>query len=131
MMALDATARTVCTIRRETTNTPVGAFVTLNDPAYVECAQALARKIAAEGGSSARDQAAYAFRRIVARPPNPAELARIVDFYEQQLDYYQEHAPAAGEVAPSPPADCPPETLAAWTVVANALLNLDEVLTNN
>jgi hypothetical protein len=158
MLALDATARTVCTIRRETTNTPVGAFVTLNDPVFVECAQALARLVVEEGGGEPTERAVYAFRRVLGRPPHPAELARLTQLFEHQLEHYRRHLSAAAKLAgldalkatslsidadqnvddtdgdqrdTQPSGHNPQAELAAWTVVANVLLNLDEALTKN
>jgi hypothetical protein len=158
LTALDAVPRTVCTVRRETTNTPVGAFVTLNDPAFVECAEALARQVVSHGGPSPRQQAAYAFRRVLARPPAPAELGRLEALFDQQFENFRQDVDAAEQFVATPaynnplttssiareqntatfgPDELPPYTdadraqLAAWTVVANVLLNLDEALTKN
>jgi hypothetical protein len=151
MMALDATPRTVCTVRRLSTNTPVGAFVTLNDPAFVECADALARRVLAQDGQSPRQRAIFAFRSVVARPPTPAELARLVALFELQLDNFRQDASAAEQFAQtaaynkpltsssiakeqktdSDATDARHAEVAAWTVVANVLLNLDEALTKN
>ena len=69
-MALDATSRETCTIRRISTNTPIAAFALLNDPVYVEAAQALARRIMEHERSDPAARATYAFRRVLARPPS-------------------------------------------------------------
>ena len=74
MAAFDAPSRNVCTISRGRTNTPLQALVTLNDPVYVEAAQALARRIDQKGGESALDKAMYAFRSCLARHPSDLEL---------------------------------------------------------
>ena len=135
MMALDASNRSVCTIRRIRTNTPVGAFVTLNDPVFVEAAQALARQMLAAGGDSPAAIASYGFRRVLARLPAPGELQRLVALYELELKHYGNDAEAAIQMATDPfgplseGVDVAPA--AAWTVVANVLLNLDETLTRN
>ena len=79
-MALDATSRETCTIRRIATNTPIAAFALLNDPVYVEAAQALARQN--RGAQRCADPAAratYAFRHVLARPPTADEVERLVD----------------------------------------------------
>ena len=65
----DAPSRETCTFRRLPTNTPLQAFVTLNDPVYVEAAHALARRILREGGGSGRAGRAYALRLCLGRPP--------------------------------------------------------------
>ncbi len=69
MTTFDAPNRDVCIVRRARTNTPLQALVTLNDPVYVEAAQALARRTMAKGGATAAEKAAFAFRACLARPP--------------------------------------------------------------
>jgi hypothetical protein len=133
MIAFDATSREICTVRRIRTNTPLAALVTLNDPVYVEAAQATARLVVRQGGSTIKDRAIYAFRRCLVRPPKPAELERIVALYQHELKQYRENTEAAKLMATqglgAAPADSDIHELAAWTVVANVLLNLDETLT--
>jgi hypothetical protein len=133
-MALDATSRETCTIRRVRTNTPVAAFALLNDPVYVEAAQALARCIVDHGGDDPRTAAAYGFRRVLARPPTSAEIDRLVELFESQRSHFGQDQPAAEKMATDPlgpaPASHPLADLAAWTVVSNVLLNLDETLQN-
>lgn len=133
MIAFDATSREICTVKRTRTNTPLAAFVTLNDPVYVEAAQSLARVTLTEGGSTIEDRAIFAFRRTLVRPPRPLELERIVKLYEQELAYYRENPEAAKELATHGFRDAEEgmnlNELAAWTVVANVLMNLDETLT--
>lgn len=132
MTTFDATSREVCTIRRIATNTPLQALVTLNDPVYVEAAQALARRMLAEGGTTAQERATYGFRLCVTRPPNPTEVERLVALYEASLAKYKADATAAKQMATEPlgalPANMDAAEAAAWTVVGNVLLNLDEVL---
>ena len=131
MTAFDAPSREVCTIRRDRTNTPLQALVTLNDPVYVEAAQGLARRMTA-AGSEAAGRAAHGFRVCVARPPSEAELEQLVDLYERARQAFDSDAEAARKMATvplGPAADgADLADLAAWTVVANVLLNLDEVL---
>ncbi|MEX0700662.1 MAG: PSD1 and planctomycete cytochrome C domain-containing protein [Planctomycetales bacterium] len=133
MIAFDAPTREVCTVRRSRTNTPLQALVTLNDPVYVEAAQALARRIVREGGSDVRERAAFGFRVCVARPPEPRELDRLEAALAAQLAHYRAHPDEAAKMATSVlgPAekDADLAELAAWTVIANVLLNLDETLT--
>ena len=132
MAAFDAPNREVCTLRRDRTNTPLQALVTLNDPAYVEAAQALARRMAAVEGSPA-DKAAAGFRLCVSRDPGEPERDRVVALYESVKADYATDPKAATAMATDPlgplPAGADPAGLAAWTVVANVLLNLDETLT--
>jgi hypothetical protein len=132
-MALDATSRETCTIRRILTNTPVAAFALLNDPVYVEAAQALARRIMEQDTTDANARAEYAFCRVLARSPTHSELKRIVALFDSQRKQYGKNAEAAVTMAtsdlgrPKEPYDM--SELAAWTVVSNVLLNLDETLT--
>jgi len=132
MSTFDATDRTYCTIRRGRTNTPLQALVTLNDPCFVETAQALARKIVAEGGSSPQSRTIFAFRQCLTRPPTPEETQRLVQLYETTLKQYEQSPKQAEAMATKPlgpaPKDANLRELAAWTVVSNVLLNLDETL---
>jgi hypothetical protein len=132
MATFDAPSREVCTIRRPRTNTPLQALVTLNDPAYVEAAQALARRMVREGGSTPADRAARGFRLVLARRPTAAEIDRLVRLHDEaQADFRVDQAAAtkmATDPLGAPPADSGADIpdLAAWTVVANVILNLDE-----
>jgi hypothetical protein len=132
MAAFDAPNREVCTVRRIRTNTPLQALVTLNDPVYIEAAQALARQIVTAGGATSADRARYAFRVCLSRPPHDDELARLVQLYEQTLARFEKNPEDARRMAADPIGPVPKEMdtaqLAAWTVVGNVLLNLDEAL---
>jgi hypothetical protein len=132
MATFDAPNREVCTLRRVRTNTPLQALVTLNDPVYIEAAQALARKVLAEGGSTTNERANYAFRLCLSRPPHEDETARLVRLYEQSLTKLQTQPDKAKQLAAEPigplPAGANAAELAAWTTVGNVLLNLDEML---
>jgi hypothetical protein len=132
MATFDAPNREVCTLRRVRTNTPLQALVTLNDPVYIEAAQALARKVMAEGGSTTNDRAVYAFRLCLSRPPHEDETARLVHLYEQALAKLQTQPDRAKQLAVEPlgplPTGANAAELAAWTTVGNVLLNLDEML---
>jgi hypothetical protein len=125
MATFDAPNREVCTIRRSRTNTPLQALVTLNDPVYVECAQALARKTLAEGGTTTEQRARYAFRLCLSRPPHAGEVSRLVRLYEQAKQRLQARPEQARQLSG---VGSDPVALAAWTVVGNVLLNLDEML---
>jgi hypothetical protein len=134
-MALDATSRETCTVRRVTTNTPAAAFVLLNDPVYVEAAQALARQIVENDDANPELRTQYAFRLVLGRPPTSAEAGRIVALYKTQREHYAGNSEAAAEVTtgelgrPNDANKIDASELAAWTVVGNVLLNLDETLT--
>jgi hypothetical protein len=132
MSAFDAPNREVCTVRRVRTNTPLQALVTLNDPVYIEAAQALARRIVAEGGKTLQDRVKFAFAACLAREPEAPEVARLQGLYNEALAEYRADNEAAQKIATDPLGPTPAGTdvaeLAAWTVVANVLLNLDEML---
>jgi mono/diheme cytochrome c family protein len=130
LVTFDAPSREFCTVRRVRTNTPLQALTTLNDPVFFDAAQALAKKITSDAGSDPSTGIVYAFRRCLARRPKPEELSRVLAFYNQQLDRFRGDRKAASEVAKgsdAPTSQVP--VLAAWTMVSNVLLNLDETIT--
>ena len=134
MATFDAPNREVCTVRRPRTNTPLQALVTLNDPVYVEAAQALARRIVAEGGSTPEDKAAATASGSAWRGRRAKrELDRLVRLYERPRERFAKR-PGRGHGSWRPSRSGPlPQgpnvaDLAAWTVVGNVLLNLDEML---
>jgi hypothetical protein len=105
-------------------------LTTLNDPAFFEAAQALGRKILQNGGPDTAARAAYGFRRCLTRRPTAPELDRLLSYYHHEITYFQNDPKAAGLVAKDysgPPANLP--EVAAWTMVSNVLLNLDEAIT--
>ncbi|MEJ6582003.1 MAG: PSD1 and planctomycete cytochrome C domain-containing protein [Akkermansiaceae bacterium] len=131
MATFGAPNREVCTVRRGSTNTPLQALVTLNDPVYIEAAQALARRMASQGGTVA-SRLEQGFRLCLSRPPNSTEAARLLDLYDSTRAKYAADAKLAHEMATNPigpvPAGADVIDLAALTVVGNILLNLDETL---
>jgi mono/diheme cytochrome c family protein len=130
MATFDAPNREVCTVRRNSTNTPLQSLVTLNDPVFVEAAQALARR-AIEHSGGIQDQVAYAFRRCLSRSPNATELESLVTLYEDSHARLTKKSKAAVKLATVPLGKLPPKIdatdAAAMTMVANVLLNLDEM----
>jgi hypothetical protein len=132
MATFDAPSREVCTVRRPRTNTPLQALVTLNDPVYVEAAQALARRMVREGGSTDHERAVRGFRLVLARQPKTPEIDRLVRLLEEARERFKADLDDARKLATDPlgpvPSDLTIEIddLAAWTVVANVILNLDE-----
>jgi len=130
LTTFDAPSREFCTARRVRTNTPLQALTTLNDPAFFEAAQALAKRMIADAGPDPGARAAYGLRRVVSRRPTPQELERLLAFYRAELDRFQNDTKAAGEIVKGysgPSTDI--AELAAWTMVSNVLLNLDEAVT--
>ncbi|MCI0684228.1 MAG: DUF1553 domain-containing protein [Gemmataceae bacterium] len=131
MLTFDAPNRNVCTIARPRTNTPLQALVTLNDPVYIEAAQALARRMVTEGGVTPEARVQYGFRLALTRPPQPAETTRLVELYQKARADFAANPKEAQQLATEPlgplPAGMDAVELAAWTVVGNVMLNLDEV----
>jgi hypothetical protein len=130
MTTFDAPARTVCTISRPRTNTPLQALVTLNDPVYVEAAQALGRRMVKEGGTTLESRLQYGFRLVLTRPAREIELKRLTELYTKAQVKYAVDPKLAAKMATDPlgplPAGLQAPEMAAWTVVGNVLLNLDE-----
>ncbi|MFK8112557.1 MAG: DUF1553 domain-containing protein [Rubripirellula sp.] len=131
MAQFDAPNREVCTVRRIRTNTPLQALVTLNDPVYVEAAQSLARKMI-DSGSDRRTRIEFAFQRCLIRNPTEAEVQRLSDLVDVLHKQYLGQLDEAKKMATDPLGELPEQTdvaeYAAWTVVGNVILNLDEML---
>ena len=131
MATFDAPSREICTVRRIRTNTPLQSFVTLNDEVYIEFAQALAHRIFAEGGDSTEDRLKFALRLALAKPVEVNRLAALVSLFDGELAHFRNEPGAAkelfGKTVPVPDGAELPE-MAALTVVANVLLNLDALL---
>jgi hypothetical protein len=131
MATFDAPNREVCILKRDRSNTPLQALVTLNDPAFVETAQALARRMA-QSAANPSGKITHGFRLCLTRPPSKQEQAYLLKLYTEAYSTYvdleEEAFTLAGQSADktSPQEDV--RDLAALTVVANVLLNLDEVL---
>lgn len=133
MTTFDAPSREACSMRRTNTNTPLQAFVTLNDPVFFEAAQALGRRLVREGGATPLDRVRYGLRLALARPPAESEVRSLVALFESERAHYRQAPEDAMKVATDPLGPLPPGILAdeaaAWSVVGNVLLNLDGVLT--
>lgn len=131
MQTFDAPSREFCTVRRIPTSTPLQAFVTLNDPVFVEAAQALARRAIREGGAGDRERLALAFKLVAGRTADAAQLntltALLVDARSRWTDEGKAMEFAQSYLGKLEPGQSPRE-LAAWTLVCNVLLNLDAIL---
>jgi hypothetical protein len=128
----NAPSREVCTVRRERTDTPLQALVTLNDPQFVEAARGLAQLTLDQAKDRDDDRIDFLIRRLLARPLRSEEQQVVRASLERLLAYYQSHAEegarllAVGELKPISTHE--PAIVAAWTMLANELMNLDEVL---
>ena len=121
LAVFDAPTREFCTARRTKSDTPLQALTTLNDPAFFEAAQAMAKRIVKEGGADPSSRVTYGFRLATSRVPRASEKDALLSGYEKSLQYYQSNPQEAEQVAGQPDAQ-----LAAWTMLSNSLLNLDE-----
>jgi len=129
MMTFDATSREYCAVRRVRTNTPLQALTTLNDEAAMEAARALAKRMIEEGGDDLRARLIYGFRACMTRAPNEKEVGRLTALRQQQLSNFAANAAEAGKIAKDYSTRATAAEFAAWTMVANVLLNLDETIT--
>ncbi len=136
LQAFDAPNGDVSCVRRLRSNTPLQALTSLNEPQFVEAAQALARKSVNEGGKTDDQRIVFAFRQVLSRLPQPEELKALRRLLNQQRARIAEGWLNAAEMAVGKsepvtglPSGVTPATLAAHTAVARALLNLDETIT--
>ncbi len=131
MATFDAPNREVCTVRRERSNTPLQALVTLNDPVYIEAAQGLARRMN-EVGMTPAEKMRQGFLLCLCRPPSKVELSKMLGLYEKTRERFVSEPDKALNLATKPRGGVPEGVnvaeLAAWTVIGNVLLNLDETL---
>jgi hypothetical protein len=137
LQTLDAPTREACTIRRATTNTPLQALVTWNDEQFVEAARELARHIllAPDSRGDDSDRLSLLFLRCTGREPDADELAllrdALADFRARFADSPQDAALLVTVGASPAPHDVPWSELAPWTMLANAVLNLHETITQD
>jgi hypothetical protein len=125
----DAPSGEACVAQRESSNSPLQALTLLNDPVFLEAAQALGRMLAARSGP-VDERAEYLFRRCFTRPPSPEEQAMLVRFYETQKRRLEEKQLDAAAIAGAVEQGEVNER-AAWTVLARTLLSLDEAITKS
>jgi hypothetical protein len=133
LMAFDAPSREVCVARRARTNTPLQALVLMNDEQYVEASRRLAERLLREGGATPQDQLRFGFAVCTGRTPDDRELSILSRIHSEQFAHFSGQV-AEGEKLLSigeAPRDqqLPVPELAAMTMMANLLLNLDETIT--
>ncbi len=135
MNVFDGPSRESCTVRRERTNTPLQALLLFNDPQFVEAAIALGERATNEGGEDPSSISRQMLWLTLSREPTSTEINALVAGYQQDLKFFQSQPEAAEKllaIAGQPiKEDLDKPKLAAWTMAANLLLNLDEVLTKN
>lgn len=130
--AFNAPSREVCTVRRERTNTPLQALVTLNDPQFVEAARRLAENTLRDHAADDRQALRYVARRVLCREFTDNELQVLLADKRAYLDHYRsspEDAAALVGVGDAPLDEgIPPVELACWTMLCSEVMNLDEAL---
>ncbi|MDX1928862.1 MAG: DUF1553 domain-containing protein, partial [Pirellulaceae bacterium] len=133
MLLFDAPNRETCTVKRSRTNTPLQALSLLNEVTFVEAARKLAGRMISEGGQTAEQRLAYGFRLALARNPSNSEMQVLLSGLDADMQRFASGPnDASGLLAfgdSKPAAEIPPTELAAYTLTANVILNLDEFVT--
>ena len=133
MDIFNAPSRETCTVRRERTDTPLQALVTLNDTQFIEAARNLAERALKEGGKTSRQRLNFVAERLLARPFRAEEMKVCESILEDLEKNYRENAADAEKLVAVGESKCDPSVnkseLAAYTMAVNQLMNLDEVLT--
>ncbi len=130
MMTFDASTREQCEVRRQSTSTPMQALVLLNDPQFTEASRLIAYRMISEGGTDEEERISFAFRLATSRHPHEKEMALLVELLKDQHDVFSREPELAdnllniGEYKLKAGFDL--AELAAYTVVANTILNLTE-----
>jgi len=132
MIIFDAATREQCAVERQSTSTPMQALVLLNDPQFVEASRLIAQRMLYEGGTTIPERIRFAFRLATSREPGEQELKLLSDLLQDQLKIFGEEPDRAnrllaiGESPASKEVDI--VELAAYTVVANTIMNLSETI---
>ena len=129
LMNFDMSERTATECSRERSNTPLQSLNLLNDPVFVEAAQALAVRLLTQGGASIGDRLRYAFDLALARPPKPTEIEAMSEYYRKQTAILEDDLESARKMFPLDLPGVSPLEGAAWVGVGSVLLNLDEFIT--
>ncbi|MDP7203958.1 MAG: DUF1553 domain-containing protein [Pirellulaceae bacterium] len=129
MMALDASKRDICVVKRERTSSPVQALVLLNDPQLVEASRVLAHRLVAGHGEDIEGIVVEAFRRLTSRRPSVQETELLVQLCREQREHYAAHPDAATDLLATgqarPVGELPSDQVAAVTMMVNMLMNFD------
>ena len=125
----DLGERSVSQCKRERSDTPLQALNLLNDPAFVEAAQALAVRIIEEANGGFDQRLRRGFELCLSRPPSPVEFKSMRDYYDQQVAIFEAEQQSPERFMPVALPDAGRVEAAAWAGVASVLLNLDEFIT--
>ncbi len=133
MMIFDAPGREICVVRRSRTNTPLQALALLNEITFVEASRVLAQHMMTDGGATVPERITYAFQRATARPPTDGEIKILTKGFTTYLAKFHVTPDAAKSLITQgdtkPPTTLDPAELAAYTLTASVILNLDETIT--
>ena len=133
MLIFDMPGREMCVVRRSRTNTPLQALSLLNEITYVEASRGLAERMFLEGGLTSTERIRFAFQLATSRTPSERELKTLLAGLEPRLVRFRADPESAkkllsvGEKKPASGID--PMELAAYTITASVILNLDETVT--
>ena len=135
MTNFDAPNREQTCAVRERSNTPLQALQLMNDVQHFEAARGFAERIMTEGGATPAERITFAYRTALSRSPSAEEMAVVQGTYGKFLAEYAQSPEAAAKVIHNgeskPKAGLPQTELAAWTLAANLILNLDETISRN
>ncbi|HRH98808.1 MAG TPA: DUF1553 domain-containing protein, partial [Prosthecobacter sp.] len=135
MLLFDSPSRELCTVKRSRTNTPLQALALLNEVTFVEAARALAQRILKEGGPTVESRLDYAYRLVTARPPDAETKRILLTGLNRRLAEFQTNPESATKLITTgeskPDASLNPSELAAYTMTASVLLNLDRTITRD
>ena len=133
MTTFDAPSREACQVRRERTNTPLQALLLMNEPQFIEAARGLAERALREGGSTTDERLTFIYRLVTSRSPGAKDLGELRSALADLTVHFTSQAGAAKQLLATgesgPVGRDEPAIVAAWTMIANVILNLDEAIT--
>jgi hypothetical protein len=133
MMTFNSANREFCSVREERTNTPLQALTMMNNITFVESSRLIAERMLKQGGKTASEQVGFLYEHLLCRPPSRLELQRLAADYEAYAADFKDRPEATKELLKvgerKHDATLDPVQLAAATMVASTVLNLDETMT--
>lgn len=132
MLNFDAGEREVCIVRKDKTNTPMQALTLMNNITFVEASRFMAERMLREGGDDGQHRIAFGFKLITGRTPNRTESALLQTAYRQYAKHFIDNQGSAAQLLAVGEKPCDKSLdaneLAAMTMVASTILNLDEAI---
>jgi len=130
MLTFDASERSMCTVKRQSTSTPLQSLVLLNDPQYIEASRVLSEKLIETIEDNPSMWIDYAFKGLVSRSPSSEEEELLLEIYQSELERFKEDDTSKADVLDIGESAIMQEVdqskLAALTIVVSTILNLDE-----